>query len=626
YNGSLSPKDCLAQWDQFRQKDQCDEVLYSFGYGDGGGGPTKEMLETGIRLEDMTGIPKCSFGRIQDYFDRLDESLVKENLPVWNGELYLELHRACQTTQARTKRNNRKSELLYRNAEFLATMAMLNGGYYPQGKLYEGWKVILCSQFHDILPGSSIGEVYEDADKNYAEVIKAGNEVVSGALELLKERIDTSGQGIPIIVINTLSWSRHDIASLSVKLSSDDFIIIDNLGQQIPYQIVGKENDNTIIIFETRDIPSMGYKVYHLIEGRKPDDIAGNMMVLSQSLENSFFRMEFDVKGNICRIYDKINLREVIAERLCGNVLQFFDDRPHAHDAWDIDFNYIENMQELGRLESVRVVETGPIRATVNMIRKTEKSTIEQNICVYNNIPRIDFETKVDWWEKKTLMKVAFPVEILSPRATYEIQFGTIERPTHFNTSWDRGKFEVPAQRWVDLSEGDYGVSLLNDCKYGHDVYGNVLRISLLRSPTSPDPNADEGKHEFTYSLYPHAGDWRSGETAQRAYELNCPLMAVVCEPHTGSLPKMVSFCHLDKNHVIIDTIKKAEDSDDIIIRLYEAYGQRGNVTLNFEYTPKRISECNLMEEKDKHLDLNGNSLVFHINPYEIKTFKIKYS
>jgi len=625
YNGSLSPKDCLAQWEQFAQKDQCDEVLYSFGYGDGGGGPTKQMLETGMRIKDMVGIPKCSFGRIQDYFDRLDKNVNKEKLPVWNGELYLELHRACQTTQARTKRNNRKSELLYRDAEFLSSVAMLKGGFYPQEKLYEGWKVILCSQFHDILPGSSIGEVYEDADKNYAEVIKSGQEVVSGAIELLKQKINTSGSNTPIVIMNTLSWYRKDVVIAKIKKPKSDFVITDNMGRQIPYQVIGTGEGEIEVIFEAKDVPPMGYVVYRIAERSVKSKQTSDLKAENNLLENAFYRIEFAKDGTISRIYDKSANREVLAENCRGNVLQFFEDRPHAHDAWDIDFNYTEKMQESAKLQSVDVIESGPVRATIRMTRKTEKSTIVQDISIYNNVPRIDFITKVDWWEKRTLMKIAFPVDILSSRATYEIQFGMIERPTHFNTSWDRGKFEVPGQKWVDLSESGYGVSLLNDCKYGYDTHDNVLRLSLLRSPISPDPNADEGKHEFTYSLYPHKGDWRTGETVQRAYELNCPLISFVTDAHSGEMPELMSFVNVDSPNVIIDTVKKAEDSDDIIIRLYEAYGQRGNVTMNFDSVPIRVSECNLMEENDVPIPAQDRNISFYIKPYEIKTFKVKF-
>ncbi|MBD3183965.1 alpha-mannosidase [Candidatus Poribacteria bacterium] len=625
YNGSLSVKDCIAQWDQFRQKDQCDEVLYSFGYGDGGGGPTKEMLETGIRLENMVGVPKCTFGKIQDYFDRIEKAVDDDKLPVWNGELYLEYHRACQTTQARTKRNNRKSELLYRNAEFLSAMAMLTGGDYPQEKLYEGWKVILCNQFHDILPGSSINEVYKDADEDYSQVLKSGEEVVTQAVGFMSPKINTTGEGKAIIVVNTLSWDRDDIATAKVQLESDKFRILDKDGQEVPSQIVGKDGDETEIIFEANNIPSMGYSVYHLVEGESTIEDDPDLAVLSQSMENSLYRIELNKDGELCRIYDKMADREVLPEGSCGNVLQFFVDRPHAHDAWDIDFNFEEKPLPPANLESAKVIETGPVRATVRIIKKTEKSTITQNISIYNKIPRVDFATDVDWWEKHVLMKVAFPVDVLSPRATYEIQFGTIERPTHFNTSWDRAKFEVPAQKWTDLSEGDYGLSILNDCKYGHDIHNNIMRISLLRSPTSPDPKADEGKHQFVYSLHPHKGDWRKAETVQRAYEINSPLLTLISEPRYGELPKSASFVCVDKKHVVIDTIKKAEDNDDIILRLYEAYGQRGEINMEFIAPPKEVAECNLMEEGDEKMKISGSNVSFYIKPYEIRTFKVKF-
>jgi len=625
YNGNITPKDCLEQWRRFKQKDIVDEVVFSFGYGDGGGGATKTMLENGKRLENMVGVPKCSFGRIQDYIDRLEENLDKSKLPVWNGELYLQYHRACQTTQARTKRNNRKSELLYRDAEFLSSMAMFNcEAEYKQNKLYEGWKVILCNQFHDILPGSSIQEVYDDADKDYAKVIQAGEEVQSDALKNLNQMINTassdSKSSHSIIVYNSLSWKRDDIACIKAKIDSDDFVIYDAQGNTVPMQIVGKEKDVTEIIFEANGIPPMGYTTFQLVEG-VTSKLDSELTTSEDSLENSLYKLKFADDGTIESLYDKVTEREVIAER--GNVLQLFEDRPHAHDAWDIDFNFEENMWEMDNVKSLEVVENGPVRATIRVIKTTDSSTITQDISVYSNIPRIDFVTHVDWWEKHKLLKVAFPVQVLSPKATYEIQFGTIERPTHFNTSWDRAMFEVPAQKWADLSEGNYGVSLLNDCKYGHDTHDNVMRISLLRSPTSPDPHADEGEHDFTYSLYPHSGDWRFAQTTLQAYQLNCPLITQIDKPHEGSLPQSYSFAKTDQENVIIETIKKAEDSDDIIVRVYEAYGQRGDVTLKLGFEPANVAEVDLMEGNEKEVEFEENSFKFCINPYEIKTFKI---
>lgn len=627
YNGNITPEDCRAQWNQFKQKDQVDEVLFSFGHGDGGGGPTKEMLENGKRLENMVGVPKCSFGRIQDYIDRLIEETDFKKLPVWNDELYLQYHRACQTTQARTKRNNRKSELLYRDAEFLSSMAMFNcDAEYQQDKLYEGWKIILCNQFHDILPGSSIEEVYEVADKDYEKVLKAGSEVRSDALKALTKKIDTGDtameKGRPIVVYNTLSWTRDDIVHVEVEVDTDDFAIYDTQMNPVPMQIVGKDKGATEIIFAANGVPPMGYATYQLVEGvtEEPDS---ELNVSEDTLENSLYKLKFADDGTLKSVYDKINQRDVLPKGQRANVLQLFDDRPHSNDAWNIDFNFEENMWEMNELKLMEVVEEGPVRATIRVTKTTEDSTLTQDISISNHNPRIDFATHVDWWEKHTLMKVAFPVEVLSSKATYEIQFGTIERPTHFNTSWDRAKFEVAAQKWSDLSEGNYGVSLLNDCKYGHDIHNNLMRISLLRAPTSPDPHADEGEHDFTYSLYPHSGDWRNAKTTRQGYQLNCPLIAIFTDPHEGSLPSSYSFANVNQENVIIDTIKKAEDSNDVIIRVYEAYGQRGGVTLELGFEPESVAEVDLMEESEKELELQENKVSFKIKPYEIRTFKI---
>jgi len=627
YNGGVTPKNMVEYWNRFRQKDLCDILPYSFGHGDGGGGPTKEMLENGRRMKDIVGIPKCEFGRIHDAMDRIRRSVDTGKLPVWNNELYLEYHRGCQTSQARTKRNNRKSELVYRDSEFLSSIAMFDGLPYPQDKLYEGWKVLLCHQFHDILPGSSINDVYRDADENYSYVLKTGREVLDGALKVLRSSIDTSGEGDAIIIFNTLSWERTDVASVTVDLrDGEDFVILDESGREVRHQLVPKDGGGTEVIFEAEGIPPMGYAVYRLIRGRKPGSAWKNELKASKSLlENRFYRIRIDGKGTLSRIYDKLARRDVLARGARGNVLQMFDDRPHGNEAWDIDFNFEEKMWELDSVDSIEVLESGPVRALVRIVKSTEKSRIVQDVAIYRNIPRIDFISEVDWWEKRVLMKSAFPVDVLAHNATYEIQYAAIDRPTHFSTSWDRAKFEVPAQRWVDLSEGDYGVSLLNDCKYGFDIHDNVIRISLLRAPISPDPHADEGKHYFTYSLLPHRGDWRQGGAVPRAYELNVPLIALVEPPHGGERPPRWSFVSSDSPNVIIDAVKKAEDGDEIVIRLYEAYGQRGDVELQFFAPPEKIAECNLMEEKERPLRAEGAKVRFYIRPFEIRTFKVAF-
>ena len=621
YNGNPIPRDCVAQWEQFKQKDQVDNVVFSFGWGDGGGGPTKDMLEYGKRLGNMVGVPQCEFGTVQGYFDKIAEQVDGDRLPVWNGELYLELHRACQITQARTKRNNRKCELLYRDAEAISSVAMLLGNTYQQSKLYEGWKVLLCNQFHDILPGSSIKEVYEDADKDYAEVLQVGREVLAQAVEAVAANIGTHGEGTPIVVFNTLSWVRTDVVEALVEIEGD-FHVVDANGNTVPSQVVSREDGKTCVLFEARNIPSLGYAVYHVSQGIGPE-IPTTVSATETTLENDYYRLDFAPDGTLNGVFDKLAQRSVLPEGERANILQLFDDRPHAHDAWDIDFNYDDKMWELDSVESMQLVESGPVRATIRVKKNTEKSTIQQDISVYNSSQRVDFVTQADWWEKHVLLKVAFPIDVLSPKATYEIQFGAIERNTHWNTDWDRARFEVAGQRWMDLSEGNYGVSVFNDCKYGSDVHENVLRLSLLRSPTSPDPNADEGHHHFTYSLYPHAGDWRDAQTVRRAAELNSPLIPCVTDAHSGELPARHSLVSCTSESVIIDTVKKAEDSNDLIVRVYEAQGQRGEITLDFAMPLTKVTECNLMEVDEANVDVLGNRFSFYIKPYEIRTFKL---
>ena len=571
YNGLMRIQQAVEQWDNFKQKDLIDECPYPAGHGDGGGGPTMKIIERGKRLGNIVGVPQCSFGRMQDSIDRMAAQCDFGALPRWNDELYLELHRGCQTTQARTKRNNRKCELLLRDAEFFNSLALLDGGKYDQKNLEEAWKIVLTNQFHDILPGSSITEVYAQADIDYAEAKEMANTAMRAALERLSGRIDAGGEGVSIVVFNTLSWERCDVVRAQASLPKGAFHVLDAQGNPVPCQRIGRDE----LVFLANDLPPLGYAVYRILPGTVEASPEGGLKAKASGMENDYVRVRFDKKGRLSSVYDKVNRREVLPKGEAANVLQLFDDRPGRNDAWDIDHNFDEIMWEPAAPESVDVVEEGPVRAVVRMVRKTERSTITQDIVLHAHSPRIDFVTNVDWHEKRVLMKVAFPVDVRASQATYEIQFGSIERPTHHNTTYDRARFEVTGHKWADLSEGDYGASLLNDCKYGYDVKDNVLRLSLLRSPVMPDEAADEGLQEFTYSLFPHTGDWRHG-AVQQGYELNCPVVAVQGGNGQGRLASTASFASVDTDHVVIDTVKRHEDSSALIVRLYEALGQRG--------------------------------------------------
>ena len=618
YNGDIHPKDCIMQWNLFRQKERFEELPFPYGHGDGGGGVTMQMIEYGRRLKNIVGIPKCEPGRIQDSIDRMKRQCRFEDLPVWNNELYLEYHRGCQTSQARTKRNNRKCEFLLRQTEFLSSMALLNGGKYDQKTLYDAWKIVLTNQFHDILPGSSITEVYTQTEIDYGKVKSLAANVRSAALKHLVDRIDTSGEGTPVVMFNDLSWVRTDVAQATLPLPKGPFEVLSPSGVPVPHQQVGANE----VLFEVEGLPPMGYTVYSVV----PSKSVGSSRTLRASptgMENDFLRISFDKSGCLTSVYDKIEEREVLPKGQRGNVLQLFDDRLHGNDAWDIDPNFEEIMWE-PQTASMDVIESGPVRAIVRIVRTTGRSVITQDVTMHSNLPRVDFVTHVDWHEKRVLMKAAFPVDVRSTRAAYEIQYAAIERPTHHNTDFDRARYEVAAHKWADLSEGDYGVSLLNDCKYGHDTKENVMRVSLLRSPIDPDPKADEGEHRFTYSLYPHAWDWRTG-TVQQGYQLNAPVLAVAARAKKGSKPAAYSFATLDVENVIIDAVKRCEDSRDLIVRVYEAYGQRGDVSLTFGRRPKRVTECDLMEENDAPVRLKGATIRFHVKPYELRTFKVQF-
>ncbi|MEZ4640372.1 MAG: glycoside hydrolase family 38 C-terminal domain-containing protein [Caldilineaceae bacterium] len=375
------------------------------------------------------------------------------------------------------------------------------------------------------------------------------------------------------------------------------------------------------------------YSVTPLTKVKRSKPVPSTTLSVSKGhLENSFLRVEINRAGDIVRIFDKANGREVLPEGGIAGQFQAFEDRPMNWDAWDVDIFFDDKMWHAAPAEWVRVVETGPLRATVEIKRRVLNSEYTQRISLSHNSPRLDFDTHIDWRERHILLKVAFPVDVLTPTATYEIQWGNTERPTHRNTSWDWARFETAAQKWVDLSEGDYGVSLLNDCKYGHDVKDNVMRISLLRAPTSPDPEADQGEHRFAYSLLPHSGRWDAG-TIREAYAINDPLLVYEAKNRRGdeaeggsAHPRILasSLLSVDAPNVVIETVKRADDGDGVIVRLYETQRRRGEVTLTAGFDLSAAQTVNLLEEKKADLPVTGNQVTFGIKPYQIVTLRLK--
>lgn len=612
YNGRLTPKTVKGVWDAYTDKGITNDLLVSYGFGDGGGGVNREMLEYRKRLDKMPGLPNVKTGKASEYFRCLKEKVEKteEYVHTWDGELYLEYHRGTYTSQAYTKMMNRKLELLYRETEWLSTVACLTNNdwsLYANNEITKGWKTILRNQFHDIIPGSSITEVYEDAKQEYKEA-----EDIALDIQNKLEEIYINKDEHTWTIVNNSNWERTE--SINIKCDEDGSFY-DEDGNKLKYQ---RNKDEYTV--EIKDIPALGYKRIIL----KVDDVQDYNNSVFEYCDGKISTPKYDIEwneyGQLTSIYDKENKREVLAKGERGNVLQMFEDKPMAHEAWDIDIFYQEKMREVKDLQSVELIEDGNIKAVIRFKYKYMNTTISQDMIVYANSNRIDFKTNVDWREKKQLLKVAFVVDIRSTMATYDVQFGNVKRPTHWNTSWDRARFESVAQQWVDLSERNYGVSLLNNCKYGHDIKDNVMRLTLLKSATHPDPVQDQGEQNFTYSLLPHSGDFIDGNTVKHAYELNQPLKFI--KGMLKSEVKKQLFKFNDAN-ILVDAIKKAEDEDMIIIRFHDYSGSRQNVSIDSDYEITGWMETNLMEKPIENLR-NENSINVVVNPYEIKTLMIK--
>lgn len=612
YNGRLTPKTVKGVWDAYTDKGITNDLLVSYGFGDGGGGVNREMLEYRKRLDKMPGLPNVKTGKASEYFRCLKEKVEKtdEYVHTWDGELYLEYHRGTYTSQAYTKMMNRKLELLYRETEWLSTVACLTNNdwsLYANNEITKGWKTILRNQFHDIIPGSSITEVYEDAKQEYKEA-----EDIALDIQNKLEEIYINKDEHTWTIVNNSNWDRNE--SIDIKCDEDGSFY-DEDGNKLKYQ---RNKDEYTV--EIKNIPALGYKRIIL----KIDDVQYDNNSVFEYCDGKIstpkYNIEWNEYGQLTSIYDKENKREVLAKGERGNVLQMFEDKPMAHEAWDIDIFYQEKMREVKDLQSVELIEDGNIKAVIRFKYKYMNTTISQDMIVYANSNRIDFKTNVDWKEKKQLLKVAFVVDIRSTMATYDVQFGNVKRPTHWNTSWDRARFESVAQQWVDLSERNYGVSLLNNCKYGHDIKDNVMRLTLLKSATHPDPVQDQGEQNFTYSLLPHSGDFIDGNTVKHAYELNQPLKSI--KGMLKSEVKKQLFKFNDAN-ILVDAIKKAEDEDMIIIRFHDYSGSRQNVSIDSDYEITGWMETNLMEKPIENLR-NENSINVVVNPYEIKTLMIK--
>jgi alpha-mannosidase len=612
YTHDLGPGRLADQFLDYHERTGLKDQLVLYGTGDHGGGPSEQMIDRVQTLNSVNTFPTVRQASPQIFLDNLEKETV--DLPVWNDELYLEYHRGCYTTQALIKKRNRRCEVLLETAEKFASFSQLT---YPADELENAWKKTLFNQFHDILPGSCIQEVVADAHTDYDWIEETANGVLDRSLRDISARIDTRGEGTPVVVWNPLSWSREDLVEMVLPQSLKNIsTVTDERGVHVPFQML----EDTLVFLA--EVPSLGYRIYRIQQAEYPQ-WAARFHYGHDHIENDYYRIDIDTTtGNWTRLFDKKHDREVLGPGQEGNVLQAFEDIPQAWDAWNI--GYTGKRWNIEDVDGIEVMERGPLRVRVRITRTFGKSRFAQDIILYAFLPRIDVRNQIDWHEDHVLVKVAFPVNVRSDVATYEIPYGTIERRTIPDTPQDSAKFEVSAHKWIDLSDGTYGVGLLNDGKYGHDVRGNMMRITLLRSPKWPDPEADMGHHSFTYCLYPHAGDWRQAQTFRRGYELNYPLLAVIESPHKGDLPPQGSFASIEPENVILSVVKKGEDSENLMVRFYELFGMEARAEIILPYSVRSAHETDLMENVIAELQVEGNRIIVPTRPYEIKTVAIR--
>jgi alpha-mannosidase len=597
YNGNIVASDLGGTWKNFKGKHQFETTLFSFGWGDGGGGPTQEMLERFERLKDFPGMPRLETGRVENLYQRMAKRVeAGMKLPVWTGEQYLELHRGTYSTQAKIKWYHRRLEHVLVEAEAANTLAWrLLKADYPQATLETAWTTLLRHHFHDVLPGSSVHAVNQTAHHDLGKTLDSAQTLRDDALRLLSSQVQPIDvKATANLVVWNLTLEDRPLRLRLPRPTPGPFVLVAPNGQTLPYQDHG---DQIVLSSADLSVPGMGYLAIGVMPGtarRTANQTAGELKASASSLENEHLHVKVAPDGTLLSVFDKQAKREVLSGR--GNQIWTYTDIPREWDAWEIDASYELDGLELLATRKPSLEQKGPLEASIRVERQFHGASIEQHYRLCSGSKRLEIETRIRWQGRRTLLRARFPFALRSHEAWFETAFGAIARPTHRNTSWDWARFEVNAHRWADLSEAGYGVSLLNDGKYGHSAHGNELGLTLLRSPVYPDPLADEGEHHFTYAIYPHQGDWR-GETILEAHDLNAPLRACVVPESVGNWPAARSFMRVNQAGVRLSALKKAEDSDEILVRLYEAIGGRGTIRLETELANQTGKRVNFLED-----------------------------
>jgi alpha-mannosidase len=640
-----------------KQSPGMTEMMDLYGIGDHGGGPTRAILDEGVHwMQPDKVVAPMKFGTALSFFNDMtakvattspewDYSSIAKgytppptpsdgqiSIPTWKSELYFEYHRGVMTTQAQHKRNLREGSMQALDAEKYASLAWLDGKPYPGDELTEAWKKITFNGFHDLAAGSGIGIIYKDAQREFDQVRWATNEISHSALSAVAANINTKAAGeVPVLVFNPLAWQRSGIVNVDVQMPSATpgaVSVLDAENHVLPSSVISSDKKiNTYhLAVAAKNIPALGYSVLHVVAGERPAPT--DLKASGLTIENAALKVTVDPQtGCITSLYDKKTSFESLASGACGNQLQTFKDLPKDYDAWNIDPGTYDHMTPIEKADSVELIEKGPFRAVIRVTHTWQSSKFVQDITLYDGADQVDVVNDVDWHETHVLLKAAFPLAATSTKATYEIPYGTIERATTRNNTWEQAQFEVPAQRWADLGDGQHGFSLINDAKFGYDDKDNVLRLTLLRSPTWPDPVADRGHQHFSYALYPHAGDWKQALTVRHGYEYNYKLHAMQVLPHTGSLPLSHSFASVKPENVILTAMKKAEDSDALIFHVFESAGKSGDVTFTLPPGATNATVTNLLEEpQGSALTVTGDQVTVPIHPYEILTLRADYS
>jgi alpha-mannosidase len=629
YNGRVDPQSLAETWGEIQHKELQGGAIKSVGEGDGGGGTSRGDLEMARRLPDLEGVPRASWNKISRALDRI----FSENTPwpEWRGELYLELHRGTYTTQAKTKQYNRRLEFGLRFTEWLAGLAALEGwAPYPRDTLLRCWKKFLINQFHDILPGSSVHRVYEEAQAEYQKTEAALEKINAGLIR----KIPFAGtEGL--LVFNDLSWERRDPVSVyglpehirALKAPADH-------GEAVyPVQRYIDGEGREAAVFMPR-LPSLGWASFIPAEGDMLRDTGPSPFTYQGGcLKTPLYQIRFDQAGRIISLVDLRQNREFVAAGGTFNSFVSAQDVPVLWEAWDIDADWTNYLTEERRLLGEEIAAGGPLCFRIR--RKYAigtGSTLVQDTVFYAAEPRIDFETRVNWQEKRRLLKVSFDTAIDATRIRCEVQYGHILRNTHRNLPQDRAKFEICAHKWVSLEEAGGGIALLNKTKYGHDAEGGRVRLTLLRSPTAPDEEADRGEQTFTYSLLPFAGSFDQAPVVRTGYEINDPARAVLAaETGTGNapVPGEYSLFSLEGNAVIAEALKAPENPEagekSLVIRLYESLGGRTRTTLHFSRELAAVRETDMLEFNPRVLPVLGKNLTLDFRGFEIKTIVVLF-